>query len=466
MSNLDIFKQNIKGKKVDVIGIGISNMPLIKLLVKLGAVVKAYDARDKEYIGSNYDTCKELGVEMVLGSDYLDRLSGEIIFKTPGLRFDKPQILDRIKNGAVLTSEMETFFDVCPAHIIAITGSDGKTTTTSLIHRMMSDAGYKTWLGGNIGNPVLDMTEEMSEDDWVILELSSFQLHTMKKSPERAVITNLSPNHLDWHTDYAEYIDAKTNIYRNMDESGIIVLNADNADSNALIPTVNSQLKLFSRTKKASVYLDGEVIKRGETEVLNINDIKIPGMHNVENYMAAIAAVDGLVPDEVIRSVAKDFGGVPHRIELVREKDGVKYYNSSIDSSPNRTINALKVFKQKIIMLAGGKDKGIPYDEIGNPIADSVKTLILISKLPVTEEDKQIQPTSEAIRKAVINTGRSDIPEIIEVHTYEDAVRLAHEKAVEGDIVLLSPASTSFDMFRNFEERGNLFKKLVNELGD
>lgn len=464
MTNLDKFKQNIKGKNVNVIGIGISNMPLIKLLVKLGAKVTAFDARDKNYIGDNYAACEELGVKMVLGADYLDHLDGEIIFKTPGLRYDKPQILEAVKNGAVLTSEMETFFDVCPAHIIAVTGSDGKTTTTTLIHRMMTQAGYKTWLGGNIGNPVLDMVDDMSENDWVILELSSFQLHTMKKTPERAVITNLSPNHLDWHTDYGEYIEAKTNIYKNMDKDNIIVLNADNADSMSLIPGITSTLRSISRTKKADVWLCGEIIMRDGIEVLNINDIKIPGMHNVENYMSAIAAVDGLVSDEVIVDVAKNFGGVPHRIELVRTKDGVRYYNSSIDSSPNRTINALNVFKQKIIMIAGGKDKGIAYDEIGDPIADHVKTLILISKIPVTEEDRPIHPTADAIRTAVLNTNREDIPEIFEVHTYEDAVKLAHEKAHNGDIVMLSPASTSFDMFRNFEERGNLFKKLVNEL--
>ena len=464
MTKLDKFKQNIKGKNVNVIGIGISNMPLIKLLVKLGANVTAFDARDKDYLGNNYTACKELGVRMVLGEEYLDHLDGEIIFKTPGLRFDKPQLLEAVKNGAVLTSEMEAFFEVCPAHIIAVTGSDGKTTTTTLIHKIMTEAGYKTWLGGNIGNPVLDMADEMSENDWVILELSSFQLHTMKKPPERAVITNLSPNHLDWHTDYAEYIDAKTNIFKNMPHDGILVLNADNADSAALLPMAHVDVRFFSRRTKASVWLDGDTIRRGNESVLDINDIKIPGMHNVENYMAAIGAVSGLVDDDVIVKVAKNFGGVPHRIELVREKDGVRYYNSSIDSSPNRTINALGVFKQKIIMLAGGKDKGIPYDEIGNPIADHVKKLILISKIPVTEEDKKIHPTARQIKKAVLATGRSDIPEIFEVHTYEDAVKLAHDISEDGDIVLLSPASTSFDMFRNFEERGNLFKKLVNEL--
>ena len=464
MTKLEEFKQNINGKKVNVIGIGISNMPLIKLLVKLGADVTAFDARDKEYIGANYTACQELGVKMILGPEYLDHLDGEIIFKTPGLRYDKPQLLEEVKNGAVLTSEMETFFDICPAHIIGITGSDGKTTTTTLIHKMMTDAGYKTWLGGNIGNPVLDMADEMTENDWVILELSSFQLHTMKKTPERAVITNLSPNHLDWHTDYAEYIDAKTNIFKNMSHDNILVLNADNADSAALLPMAHCDVKFFSRKTKASVWLDGDVIRRGNDAVLNINDIKIPGWHNVENFMAAIAAVSGLVDDEVIVNTAKTFGGVPHRIELVREKDGVKYYNSSIDSSPNRTINALGVFKQKIIMLAGGKDKGIPYDEIGAPICDHVKELILISKIPVTEEDKKIHPTAGQIKKAVLDTGRSDIPDIHEVHTYEDAVKLAASLAHEGDIVLLSPASTSFDMFRNFEERGNLFKKLVNKL--
>jgi UDP-N-acetylmuramoylalanine--D-glutamate ligase len=329
---------------------------------------------------------------------------------------------------------------------------------------MMTKAGYKTWLGGNIGNPVLDMAGDMTENDWVILELSSFQLHTMKKTPERAVITNLSPNHLDWHTDYAEYIDAKTNIFKNMAHDDILVLNADNSDSAALLPMAHVNVKFFSRRTKASVWLDGDTIRRGNDDVLDIKDIKIPGMHNVENYMAAIAAVEGLVSNEVIVDVAKSFGGVPHRLELVREKDGVRYYNSSIDSSPNRTINALSVFDQKIIMLSGGKDKGIPYDAIGDPIADHVKTLILISKIPVTEEDKHINPTAGQIKKAVLDTGRSDIPEIIEVHTYEDAVAKAAEKAVSGDIVLLSPASTSFDMFRNFEERGNLFKKLVNEL--
>ena len=347
---------------------------------------------------------------------------------------------------------MEPFFEVCPSHIIAVTGSDGKTTTTTLIHKIMTKAGYKTWLGGNIGNPLLADTDKMSENDWVILELSSFQLHTMKKSPEIGVITNLSPNHLDWHKDYAEYIEAKTNIFTHMSRENTIVLNADNADCAALLPLAHEKVVMFARKKKATVWLDGDIIRYGSEEILNINDIKIPGMHNVENYMAAIAAVHGLVDAETIQEVAKEFGGVEHRIELVRTLDGVRYYNSSIDSSPNRTINTLNVFPEKVIMISGGKDKGIPYDAVGPAIADHVKTLILIGA------------TSEVIYGALKKTGRENEVETIFVKSYEEAVNTAKDKAKSGDVVLLSPASTSFDMFRNFEERGNLFKKLVNEL--
>ena len=452
MTKAEIFKKSINGKKITVIGIGISNMPLITMLVECGAIVTACDAHDEEWLGDNYRKCAELGVNMHLGEDYLDHLTDEIIFKTPGMRYDKPQLLKAVENGAKLTSEMEMFFELCPAHIIAVTGSDGKTTTTSLINEMMTRAGYKTWLGGNIGRPLLSQVGDMTEDDYAILELSSFQLHTMKYSPEIAVITNLSPNHLDWHTDYQEYIDAKTNIFMHMNEGAKLILNADNEDSASLAVPVEINVNYFSRNQKAEIYLDGDIIKYGDEDVLNINDIKIPGMHNVENYMAAIGAVHDLVPNSVIVDTAKEFGGVPHRIELVRTLEGIRFYNSSIDSSPNRTINTLNVFPEKVIMIAGGKDKGLPYDAIGEPIADHVKILILIGA------------TSDKILDALKATGREDEVEVIRASTYEDAVGTAYDKAHEGDVVLLSPASTSFDMFRNFEERGNLFKRIVNEL--
>lgn len=456
MNKLDEFKHNVAGKNITVIGIGISNLPLIKYLVSLGANVTACDRRSAEDLGENYTELEKLGVKFNLGDGYLNNLSGDMIFKTPGMRYDVPELLKAKENGSIVTSEMEVFFEVCPSHIIAVTGSDGKTTTTTLIHKMMTDAGYKTWLGGNIGNPLLTDTEKMKENDWVILELSSFQLHTMRKSPEIAVITNISPNHLDMHKDYKEYIDAKKNIMLYQNEGDTLIVNADNQVTADIGKSANGAVKYFSRNGMADVYLDGNIIKRGIVEILNIKDIKIPGMHNVENYMAAIAAVSGLVSKDVIVNVAKTFGGVEHRIELVRTLDGVKYYNSSIDSSPNRTINTLRVFPNKVIMIAGGKDKGIPYDEIGPALAEHVKVLILIG----ATSDK----IQEALDAEINKTGNGKDIEVIRATSYEDAVNTARSKAHDGDVVLLSPASTSFDMFRNFEERGNLFKKIVNEL--
>lgn len=456
MNKLDEFKYNVAGKNITVIGIGISNLPLIKYLVSLGANITACDRRSAEDLGENYTELEKLGVKFNLGDGYLNNLSGDMIFKTPGMRYDVPELLKAKENGSIVTSEMEVFFEVCPSHIIAVTGSDGKTTTTTLIHKMMTDAGYKTWLGGNIGNPLLTDTEKMKENDWVILELSSFQLHTMRKSPEIAVITNISPNHLDMHKDYKEYIDAKKNIMLYQNEGDTLIVNADNQVTADIGKSANGAVKYFSRNGMADVYLDGNIIKRGIVEILNIKDIKIPGMHNVENYMAAIAAVSGLVSKEVIVNVAKTFGGVEHRIELVRTLDGVKYYNSSIDSSPNRTINTLRVFPNKVIMIAGGKDKGIPYDEIGPALAEHVKVLILIG----ATSDK----IQEALDAEINKTGNGKDIEVIRATSYENAVNTARSKAHDGDVVLLSPASTSFDMFRNFEERGNLFKKIVNEL--
>lgn len=456
MNKLDEFKYNVAGKNITVIGIGISNLPLIKYLVSLGANVTACDRRSAEDLGENYTELEKLGVKFNLGDGYLNNLSGDMIFKTPGMRYDVPELLKAKENGSIVTSEMEVFFEVCPSHIIAVTGSDGKTTTTTLIHKMMTDAGYKTWLGGNSGNPLLTDTEKMKENDWVILELSSFQLHTMRKSPEIAVITNISPNHLDMHKDYKEYIDAKKNIMLYQNEGDTLIVNADNQVTADIGKSANGAVKYFSRNGMADVYLDGNIIKRGIVEILNIKDIKIPGMHNVENYMAAIAAVSGLVSKDVIVNVAKTFGGVEHRIELVRTLDGVKYYNSSIDSSPNRTINTLRVFPNKVIMIAGGKDKGIPYDEIGPALAEHVKVLILIG----ATSDK----IQEALDAEINKTGNGKDIEVIRATSYENAVNTARSKAHDGDVVLLSPASTSFDMFRNFEERGNLFKKIVNEL--
>lgn len=450
--NIEDYKKSVKDKKIAVIGIGVSNRPLIRFLKEAGAEVTAYDKRTKEELGEIFDEMEKIGVKTVLGENYLDNIDGEIVFKTPGLRFDNPALLAAKEKGAKITSEMEVFFDVCPCRIVAVTGSDGKTTTTTLISKILEKSGYKVWLGGNIGKPLLCDAENMSPSDIAVLELSSFQLHTMQKSPHIAVITNITPNHLDMHKDYSEYIDAKKNIMRYQKESDRLIVNASNEETAKIAKEAKGELSDFSSKKDAYITLKDDEIVRGGKPVLKISDIKIPGMHNVENYMAAIGAVEGLASDEAILEVAKTFGGVEHRIELVRVLDGVKYYNSSIDSSPNRTINTLKVFKDKVILIAGGKDKGIPYDDLGKPLAEKVKVLILIGK------------TSDKIEAALKSYKENNDVKVIKCTSYDEVVKTAHSTAKEGDVVLLSPASTSFDMFSNFEERGNLFKKLVNEL--
>lgn len=450
------FENDMKNKKITVIGIGVSNLPLIKYLVSLGAKVTACDKRNAEKLGETATELSNLGVSLNLGEDYLSDIDAELIFKTPGMRFDVPELLAAKEKGSVVTSEMEVFFELCPSKIIAVTGSDGKTTTTTLIHNMLCEEGYKTWVGGNIGNPLLTQVGEMNEDDIVVLELSSFQLHTMKKSPHIAVMTNITPNHLDMHKDYTEYIDAKKNIMKYQTKDDILIVNSSNDVTEKIGKASNGKLLEFSSKKTADIHIENDCIYLKDKPILKLSDIKLPGMHNVENYMAAIGAVGELVGIEAINKVAKSFGGVAHRIELVRELDKVRYYNSSIDSSPNRTINTLKVFPNKVIMISGGKDKGIAYDEIGPAIIEKVKVLILIGA------------TSDAIENALIKAYKNQNIEpcvkVIRATEYSEAVRLAKENAKENDVVLLSPASTSFDMFNNFEERGNLFKKLVNEL--
>ncbi len=453
-NKIKTFKENIQGKTVSVIGIGISNRPLIKFLLSCGAYVTAHDKKTEEQLGDAAKELKMLGVTLFLGDSYLDNIPGSIVFKTPGMRFDHPALISAKDRGAKITSEMEVFFDLCPAKILAVTGSDGKTTTTTLIHKMLTNAGYKTHLGGNIGTPLLAEVESIKKDDYVVLELSSFQLHTMKKSPSIAVMTNITPNHLDMHKSYEEYIDAKKNIMLYQGEEDILVANAANKVTKEIGNEAKGKLFAFSSCGDALIHLKDGAIYYGDEEILKTEDIKLPGKHNIENYMAAIGAVYGIVPKDVIIEVAKTFGGVEHRIELVRLLDGVRYYNSSIDSSPNRTINTLNVFTEPVVLIAGGKDKGIVYDEIGEPIVNHVKALILIGATS--------QVIYNATRAAMEKTGKY-LPVYFETE-YKDAVERAKDLAESGDVVLLSNASTSFDMFSNFEQRGNLFKELVNKL--
>lgn len=451
----DAFKEYVNDKRITVVGIGISNLPLIKFLCENGAYVTACDKKTEAELGEVATQLKDMGVKLKCGEDYLDNLSGELIFKTPGMRFDHSALLKAKENGSIITSEMEVFFEACPAKIIGVTGSDGKTTTTTLIYNILCESGFRCHLGGNIGTPLLCRTDEIKAEDIAVIELSSFQLHTMKKSADVAVITNMSPNHLDVHKSYEEYIEAKRNIYIHAGKDSVLVVNRTNDKSYECAASANGTVRSFGYDEECDVYSDGKSIYAFGEKLLDISDIKIPGEHNVQNYMTAIAATYPLYKPQAVKKVAQNFGGVEHRIEFVREKDGVRYYNSSIDSSPNRTINTLKVF-DKVILIAGGKDKGIPYDEIGESIAHKVKHLILIGKTgPIIKAalDKYAEKTG---------VGRDIVTEFCT--NYEEAVMCAKNAAAPGDTVLLSNASTSFDMFKNFEERGNLFKRIVNSL--
>ena len=436
----------LRGKKIAVLGLGVSNRPLVRLLLEYGCDVVGCDRTPPEKLDAEV---LELGCRLQVGEGYLEDLQADIVFRTPGMHPENPALVALRNRGAKITSEMEVFFEVCPCHTIAVTGSDGKTTTTTLISEMLKAEGYTVWLGGNIGTPLLPLCRQMKAEDYAVVELSSFQLMDMERSPQRAVITNLSPNHLDVHKDMDEYVTAKKNVYRFQDENGLLVLNADNAITDSLIG--NGVTRKFSRLGKAEACLQEGSICREGVQVLDTEDILIPGVHNIENYMAAILAVEGLVRDETVRSVAKTFGGVEHRIELVRIKDGVRFYNDSIASSPSRTIAGLRSFSEKVILIAGGYDKNIPYDVLGPEICAHVKKLFLGGA------------TGPKIRQAVEQAGGTQ-PEIVDCGDFESAVRAAAAAAVSGDVVLMSPASAAFDQFKNFMVRGDFYKKLVMEL--
>ena len=441
---------SLRDKKIAVLGLGVSNQPLVRLLLSYGCRVTGYDRTPREKLDASVLELEKLGCALRLGDTYLEDIHADIVFRTPGMHPGHPALEALRAQGAEVTSEMDVFFAVCPCRIIAVTGSDGKTTTTTLISEMLKAEGKTVWLGGNIGTPLLSLVPKMAESDFAVVELSSFQLMDMRRSPARAVVTNLAPNHLDVHRDMQEYVDAKKNIFAFQTGEDLLVLNADNAITAGF--SGNGVTHFFSRQGKAvHVRLEDGVITRGGVPVLDTRDILLPGVHNIENYMAAIAAVEGLVSDGTIVRVAKDFGGVEHRIELVRVKDGVRYYNDSIASSPSRTIAGLRSFSEKVILIAGGYDKHIPYDVLGPEICAHVKKLFLCGA------------TAPQIRAAVQNC-QGQQPEMVDCGNFESAVRAAAAAAESGDVVLMSPASASFDEFKNFMVRGACFKKIIKEL--
>ena len=454
------FFEQIKGKKIAMCGIGVSNTPLILDFLNKGAKVYACDKRTRNLLGDVADKIEKAGAELKLGDGYLDNLEVDIIFRTPGMNWNLPELDAARKKGIAVTSEMEVFFDLCPATIFAVTGSDGKTTTTTLIAKMLEAEGKRVFVGGNIGKPLLPEIENISADDYVVVELSSFQLISMRKSPDIAVVTNVAPNHLDVHRDMDEYVEAKKNIIMHQNAFSRTVLNRDNEITESFRKDVRGQSLGFSMERQLNngAWLDSEgnlhmAYRNMDVPIMNRKEIAIIGDHNVANYLTAITAVWGYVGVDSIRKVAREFGGVEHRIEFVREVNGVKYYNDSIASSPTRTIAGLKAFDRKIHLIAGGYDKHIPFEPMVPYIIEKVEKLYLCGD------------TAEKIEKAIRDDKNyNGNPEIINVKDIKEAVEKAHSMAKEGDIVSLSPACASFDCFPNFAARGNYFKELVNNL--
>ena len=451
------FKNFIKGKNVAVVGIGVSNIPLINFLVKLGATVTAFDKKTEKQLGEVSVDFKNKGVKLELGENYLDELTGfDVVFKTPSMRIDCDALVKVKSEGAYITSEMEEFVRYCKGRVYGITGSDGKTTTTTIVFKLLEAEGYKTWVGGNIGTPLFSNIEEIEENDRVVLELSSFQLMTMDSPIDVAIVTNLAPNHLDMHKDMEEYINSKKNIFLYQNANDILIVNRENEITHNFVNEAKCQVREFSSRRvlgDGAYYKDG-ILYLQEKEVCRKEDIVIKGIHNVENYLAAFAATKEDVKIETMKRVAETFGGVEHRCELVREIDGVKYYNDSIASSPTRTLAGLFAFEKKVILIAGGYDKHIPFEPLAEEGYTFVKELILLG------DTKYL--IKEAFDKVKEEKG-VEVPITI-VDSLEEAVYKAKKLAVAGDVVTLSPACASFDMFPNFMIRGNKFKEIVNNI--
>ena len=456
-TKLEEFNNWLKNKKVAIIGLGVSNSPLIDYMYKMNANITVFNNKTEDKIDKSIlQKIEQYKIEKHFGENYLSNLKDfDIIFKSPSVRPDLPEI----QEGAKLTSEIELVIELSPCKTIAVTGSDGKTTTTSLIYEILKNK-YKCFLGGNIGIPLFTKIQEIKPEDIVVLELSSFQLMTMKKSPDIAVVTNITPNHLDIHKSYQEYIEAKTNIFKNQNEDNKLVLNYDNEITREFSKQAPGKVVFFSSKEKLEngvIYDDGtvKIVEDGlRRHVLKLKDTKLRGKHNAENICAAIAATNGLVDIETQIKAITNFEGVAHRIEFVREINGSKWYNDSIASSPTRTIAGLNSFEEEIILIAGGYDKHLDYEPIAEPILNKVKTLILMGQ--TAEKIFGVVKQKKEEQNKQIN--------IYKVKTLEEAIEKAKENAKPNQVVLFSPASASFDMFKNFEERGNKFKELVKKL--
>lgn len=447
------FKSYIRDKKVGVVGLGVSNVPLMEFLLKMGARVYGFDRSPLENLSPLVREMKDQ-VVLHLGEDYLSHLTGlHVIFKTPGMRPDHPALLEAEKEGAVVTSEMEEFLKYTKGRTIGITGSDGKTTTTTVVGELLKAAGHSVYVGGNIGTPLFTKVEEITEQDFVVLELSSFQLMTMTLSPETAIVTNLTPNHLDVHKDMEEYAEAKKNIFRFQTQKDLLILNEDNEVTRSFKPLAAGELRTFSsRVEDTDAYYKDGMLYLHHEPVVPLSEMKVKGIHNAENFLAAFLAVEKWVSVSVMKEVAERFEGVKHRCQFIRELDGVRYYNDSIASSPTRTLATISSFEKRVNLILGGYDKQLDF----SPLAEKAPLYVKAAVLMGATKEKIHQAFMEAEKNHGVK-----IP-LFFAENFEDAVLKLKEISEPGDFSLLSPACASFDAFKNFEVRGDRFVELVN----
>ena len=461
-NKLEEFNNYVTGKNIAIIGLGVSNIPLLEYFYNLDCKISVFDNREKEEISQEVlEQIEKYSVEYYGGKNNLENLKGyNIIFRSPSVMPYRKELKEEEERGAIITSEIEMVLKLTPSKVIGITGTEGKTTTTSIIYEIIKKAGYNCYLGGNIGKPIFTKVKDMKPEDVIILEMSSFQLTSMNVSPEISVVTNIFPDHLNIHSSYEEYREEKKNIFKHQSENGLVVLNYDNEFTREFAKQANGKIIFFSSKEKLQdgyIYDNSDgIIKYCEDgvrrHIIKKDEIKLRGIHNYENICAALAATSPLVDIDTQIEAVKNFIGVEHRLEFVRELNGVKWYNDSIGTSPASTIAGLNAFDEEIILLAGGSDKGLDYKEVGEAIANKVKTLILTG------------PTSAKIEEACKSANNGENVEICYAENLENAVNIAKQKSKPGQIVLLSPASASFDAFKNFEDRGNKFKQYVNNL--
>ena len=466
-----ILRERFEDKKVILLGAGVSNLPLAEFIAFFGAKVEIRDKKTREELGETAAVLEKTRAVLVLGENYLENMEADYIFRSPGFRPDLPELKEAVQNGAKLTMEMEMFMELRPAYTVGITGSDGKSTTTTLVYEMLKKA-YgedRAYLGGNIGFPLLHRVCEMDENCFASVELSSFQLMTVDAPADVAVITNISPNHLNWHTDMQEYIDAKAKLLRGAKRA---ILNFGCEITRNLGKKLDCPVFYFSKDKipedallekDCSICFEGDDViffekKTGKKEkIMERGDILLPGLHNAENYMTAAAALYGTVGFEDVKAVAKVFGGVKHRLELISRKNGVFFYNSSIDSSPTRTAAALSAIKdKKINLICGGYDKNIPFEPLAAAIAEAGNVKSVTVTGATADKILAAIDTCEIFDKEKIK--------VVRKNGFEEAVKHASSIAESGEAVLLSPACASFDAFKNFEERGERFREIVDTL--